>query len=677
MRIRTFASALVLLLASGICGVAQTADQIVKWSAKIPSQALVPGAKAYAELTAQIESGWHVYAISQLPGGPTAMAVAVPEGQPFRLTGRVISTEPEHKFDPNFDIDTAFHLDNVQLKVPLQVESAAAPGVYDVKIDVVFQTCSESMCLPPATAHLVAKAKIAPARSKTKKVFPAGRKSVGPLSEGPTVGFGSRDIHTAQRQAAVLREPSFRTALRAGLQQTGADGVSKSSWDTFPTRQSLSSFLLLAMGMGALSLLTPCVFPMIPITVSYFSNRAEGNGKSVLISAAVYSFGIILTFTALGMFLAIMFGAAGVNQLAANPWVNLLITAVFLGFAFSLFGFYFVQVPTGLMNRIDSVARSKEGTRVLGSLLMGFTFTLTSFTCTAPFVGTLLVLAAQGNWRWPFIGLLAFSTIFSIPFFLLALAPQLIRRLPKAGGWMHSVKVVMGLLEIAAAMKFLSNADAVWHWGVFTRNAVLAVWALICVTAAVYVIAFSRPHTGSPRHSFGLFRLAIIGLFLVVGVWLMSGVTGERLGEVESFLPPSGADAPAGGRARSSFPTEAGWILNNYNAAVKQAEQSRKLVLIDFTGYTCTNCRWMETNMFLRPEVAQRMRRFVRLRLYTDGTGEVCAQQQKMQEERFGTVALPFYAIVRPDGTSIATFPGLTRNTSEFLAFLQRADSRQ
>jgi thiol:disulfide interchange protein DsbD len=414
---------------------------------------------------------------------------------------------------------------------------------------------------------------------------------------------------------------------------------------------------------------------MIPITVSYFTNHAGGSRKSAIATAIIFAVGIVLTFTALGMLLAVIFGAGGVNQLAANPWVNLLITAIFLGFAFSLFGTYFIQVPPGLMNKLDSLTRSKEGSHVVGALLMGFTFTLTSFTCTAPFVGTLLVMTSQGNWRWPLAGMLAFSTVFAIPFFILALAPQMMSRLPRAGGWMVSVKVVMGFLEIAAAMKFLSNADLVWHWGIFTRQVVLAVWVGIGVLTVLYVLGYFRMEHDSPVESVGAARLMVAIVFLTGTIWLLPGLFGRQLGELESFLPPelAASSTPA---SPENMHGGADWILNDYDGAIRQAKQENKLVFVDFTGYTCTNCRWMEANMFPRPEVSTEMSKFVRVRLYTDGAGEIFERQQKMQQDKFGTVALPYYAILRADGSQVSVFPGLTRNSSEFLVFLQKGSAQ-
>ena len=286
------------------------------------------------------------------------------------------------------------------------------------------------------------------------------------------------------------------TSLAASAANTSAAGTSPAPGGSQP----LSSFIWFAMGMGALSLLTPCVFPMVPITVSYFSSHGSGSRRGAIIQALIYGLGIILTFSGIGVALALIFGASGVNQLAANPWVNVVITIIFIGFAFSLFGAYLIQLPTGFMNSLNNLANSQEAGGMIGALLMGLTFSLTSFTCTAPFVGTLLVTAAGGNWRWPLAGMLAYSSVFALPFFVLALAPQLVSQLPKAGGWMNSVKVVMGFLEIAAAMKFISNADLIWGWGIFTRDVVLAVWIATGLLIVLYIFGyFHFEHDTPPK----------------------------------------------------------------------------------------------------------------------------------------------------------------------------------
>ena len=421
----------------------------------------------------------------------------------------------------------------------------------------------------------------------------------------------------------------------------------------------IGHYLWLAASAGAVSLLTPCVFPMIPITVSYFSNNASQGVRSALVFAGA----IIGAFTGLGVALALVFGAAGVQRFAANPWLNVGLTVLFVAFALNLFGFYEIVLPSRALTALDKAARDQEsaGAHTAGAVLMGLTFALTSFTCTAPFVGTILVTAATGAWREPALGMLAYSTVFAMPFFVLALIPQWAARLPKAGRWLVTLKVVMGFLELAAAIKFLSNADLVWHWGIFSRDVVLALWIALSGLTAAYLVA-SGPGTVG--------RLAGAAGALGVGIWLATGLVGRSLGELESFLPPRPGQ-------RDSYVLNLNWHLNDLQSAMVLAKNESKPVFIDFTGYTCTNCRWMEANVFARPEVKAELNRFALARLFTDGDGPLYENQQAYQEKTFNTVALPLYAVLAPDGHTIATLPGLTRDPAVFLAFLEKSASVQ
>ena len=654
-----------LLFLASLNLMAQEDRNPVQWSLKVEKTQLKPGIEFAAKVTAQIAPGWHIYSITQPRGGPIATTISVPKNPSFQLTAVITGPEPDKEFDPNFDMETELHEGAVRFNVPLSVKKGAPAGS-KLPVNIYFQTCNDHLCLPPSLQSLSASVQVL--------------SSAGPNSE---------KLERATSAPAVVEpsQPSLITPQNVpGSETPGTARLSKSASTAVPiapaselAHQSFRGFLWLAAVMGALSLLTPCVFPMVPITVSYFANHAGASRKSAFITATIYGIGIVLTFTAFGMLMAIAFGAGGVNQLAANPWVNLFITAIFLGFAFSLFGAYFIQLPPGLMSKLDAVTRSKEHSGAIGSLLMGFTFTLTSFTCTAPFVGSLLVMTSQGNWRWPLAGMLVFSSVFATPFLVLALAPQLMSRLPRAGGWMVQLKVVMGFLEIAAAMKFLSNADLVWNGGIFTRQVVLAVWASIGILALLYILGCFRMKHDSPVESVGAARVTFAIIFLAATIWLIPGLFGRQLGELESFLPPevASSSSPAHSVSTSSAngPSEVSWILNNYEEALTEARRQNELVFVDFTGYTCTNCRWMEANMFPKPEVHSELEKFVTVRLYTDGTGEVYQKQQKMQQEKFGTVALPLYAIVRPDGRSVATFAGLTRSPAEFISFLRHGQS--
>lgn len=428
-----------------------------------------------------------------------------------------------------------------------------------------------------------------------------------------------------------------------------------------------AGFFWLAASTGLLSLLTPCVFPMVPVTIAYFSTPGRHDSRN-LRRALLFAMGIVATFTILGLALAAIFGAAGLNRFAADPWVNLLLAALFLLFAANLFGWFEIGVPWRVSSAADRTAREAAPGSSLGALVMGATFTLTSVTCTAPFVGTLLVLASQGSWTTPIAGMLVYSSAFALPFFLLAAAPGLVSRLPRAGEWMRTLRVLIGLLEVGAAIKFISNADLVLHWGAVTRDVVLIGWSALALVGAAYV----GRDVGEKLRRRGLrvIEFAPIAVALLLAAWLASGVGGKSLPQVEAFLPPAVPTAMASSSSETPV-----WVLNDYPAAQASARSSGRLVFVDFTGYTCTNCRWMEANIFSRPDVSSELRRFVLARLYTDGEGEVYERQQAFQEGTFGTVALPLYAVVDADGKVRATFTGLSRNPAEFIAFLRRARS--
>ena len=428
-----------------------------------------------------------------------------------------------------------------------------------------------------------------------------------------------------------------------------------------------AGFFWLAASTGLLSLLTPCVFPMVPVTIAYFSTPDRQNPRG-LRRALLFAVGIVGTFTILGLALAAVFGAAGLNRFAADPWVNLGLAAIFLAFAANLFGWFEIGIPWRVSNAADRVTREATPGSSLGALVMGATFTLTSVTCTAPFVGTLLVLASQGSWTTPIAGMLVYSTAFALPFFLLAAAPGLVSHLPRAGEWMPTLRVLIGLLEVAAAIKFVSNADLVLGWGIFTRDVVLIGWAALALAGAVFL--GRNPGKRLAQRDARAAMIASVAVALLVAAWLASGIGGRQLTQVEAFLPPPLSTTPASSTGEAPV-----WILNDYSAARTDARASGKLVFVDFTGYTCTNCRWMEANIFTRPDVSAELGRFVLSRLYTDGEGEIYEQQQAFQEKTFGTVALPLYAVVDADGKVRATFSGLTRNPADFIAFLRRARS--
>jgi thiol:disulfide interchange protein len=612
------------------------AQNPVSWSLESDAKgnALKKNGIFKAQLKAAIEKNWHLYAVEQPGEGPFPTKITVAENLPFQIEGKITTSEAITKFDPNFNIETRYFADKAEFNLPLK--AVADSKTDDLAINVRYQVCDDRVCLPP----------------KTVKVTFSGFEDVKKNVQSSVVSSQSKE-NTPPPTA-----------------------------DRRPPTTDVWSFIWLAITFGAISLLTPCVFPMIPITVSYFMKHSDGDHKKTIKLATVYSVGIIATFSLLGMLLAVLLGASGINLFAANPWVNLLIAAIFLFFAFNLFGFYEITIPPSVLTKLDNLTRTKEGkgSAYIGALLMGLTFTLTSFTCTSPFIGTILVSTSQGDWKMPLLGMIAFSTVFALPFFVLATVPKFLSSLPKSGGWLNSVKVVMGFLEIAAAMKFLSNVDLVWgakftetgllNYGkIFTRELVLMIWVVIAIGIITYILGFFKFRYDSPVKKLSPLRIVFAALFFGLCIYLTTGILGRKLGELESFLPPKNANSMF--NILGNKEAELKWITNDFEEALKRAKAENKKVFVDFTGYTCTNCRWMEANMFPLPNVKNEMDKFVLVSLYTDGDGEVYEKQQQFQEQTFQTVALPFYAIFDADGKPLTTFPGLTRNSQEFVDFLQ------
>lgn len=593
----------------------------VSLSAKIDSNAR-SGEVVKVVITAEMDSEWKIYALRDQGEGPIATRVTV-LGDIIKDSGLVEEAEPIEKYDDGFLTITKTHQGGAIFTAPILLNEDIPPGAYNLEVVVLFQVCNESLCYPP------------------KEEF---------ITVPITIDSGDP---REDRLAIVLVSDVFDKSGNINLEAA--------------IDQGFFSFVLLAISMGFLALLTPCVFPMIPITVSFFTQQGESKQGKPLKNAIIYTLGIIATFSILGFILALTLGASGANQLASNPWVNLFIAALFIYFALSLFGMYEIEVPQKL--RQFSLNQESRG-GVIGTLFMAVTFTLTSFTCTVQFVGLLLVAASQGQWFWPMIGMIVFSAAFAFPFFFLALFPQYLAKMPKSGGWLNSVKVVMGFLELAAAFKFLSNTDLVWGWGFFSHNAVLAVWAVLMLLVGFYLLGkIQLPHD-SPLVSVSVPRLMLSAAFLTFGLYLTSGLFGQRIhGIIYAYLPPIvEADTGAVSTNGNSMAEDFKWY-RDLEKGLSEAKVTSKPVFIDFTGYTCTNCRWMEANIFTKREVKDRFNEMILVQLYTDG-GPNHRENQEYEIERFGTAALPFYVIISPNDEIITTFPGMTRDLNNFLDFL-------
>lgn len=605
------------------------AQDAVRFKLNPVEPAVSPGQVFTAVLHADVSPGWHLYSMTRYPEGalaPQPTTIAVTDNPVFAGAGEVRQPAPEVSFDENFEIDTEYFEGRVDFEIPVRVADGAAEGTHPLPVRVRFMACNDRLCLPPTVQNLSAQLQVA---------------------SSPAAGA-----------IAAAGDAKPETAEAPGAAESGLPAATL-------------AYIWFAMVFGGLALLTPCVFPMIPITVSYFTKR-EVSRKRAVGEAALYSLGIILTFTLLGFLLTFLFGAGGINRVATNPLVNVFIAGIFVVFAMSLFGVFEIRVPSSWLSAVDKKSSRTGG--VIGILLMALTFSLTSFTCTVPFVGTVMVAATQGDWLWSLLGITAFATVFSAPFFFLALFPSLLKSLPKSGGWMNSLKITMGFLELAAALKFISNVDLVYQWEIITRPVFITVWLAIALVTAIYLLGkFYFPHE-APSATVGAGRVLAATLFFAVSFYLLRGLFGFPLGELDAFLPPRDYGEVASLSLFSGVETagEKERWLTDYQEALKVAKAENRAIFIDFTGYTCTNCRWMEANIFVRPQVQELFSKFVLVRLYTDGTGEDSQRNMLFERERFGTIALPLYALMSPDDEIIAKFEGLTRDDREFVAFLEQ-----
>ncbi len=592
----------------------------VQWSFAVEPSRTAPGARVLGRVTAKLDPGWHLYALTA-PKPIIATSIRLAEN-PAIESVRIYQPQPRTAFDENFGVNVASYEGEAAFLLDIHLAKNAAAGTVELTAETRFQTCNNKMCLPPRRASSTAQLTLDPKAAPTAPSIPAGYTPFEPGAPPPPA------------KAATT------TAASSG---------------------GLAAFILVAFGFGLAAIFTPCCFPMIPITVSYFLNRPAAARARGVADALVFCLGIVVLFSALGLIATAILGPFGVVQLGSNVWVNAFIALVFLVFGLSLLGAFEITIPSGVLTKLD---RASQGGGILGTLLMGLTFSLTSFACVGPFVGPLLAASVGSGGARPLAGMVSFACGLATPFFFLALFPAYLKRLPKSGGWLERVKVVMGFLVLAAMFKYLSSIDQVMQWNVLTRERFLAAWIVLFSLAGFYLLGFLRLHASKSDETVGTVRLLTGAALLIFAISLVPGLLGARLGELDAYVPAA-LNTPAASGERID------WMKNDYRGALAKARQENKLVLVSFTGYACTNCHWMKANMFPRPEIASAMKDYVRVELYTDGTDAASEQNQALQNARFSTVAIPYYAILDADEKVIATFPGLTRNPQEFLRFLQ------
>ena len=649
---RLLRAAALFAILSGIFTTAPLAakDDPVQWTLSPANNTtnIKPGGHVWLDLTATIQPEWHLYSPTTPAGGPIITTIRLADN-PAVASFVVYRPKPVRKLDPNFQLDTETYTGKAAFLIDATI-SPSAKGMTTLEAMVRYQACTDVKCLPPVKKTVSTVITVDPSGTSMTLTPPADSAAVTPGS--PAISPGTATSSSAPPSGANT------AAVNASVNRfSPADS------------QDLLPFLLTAFGFGLASLFTPCVFPMIPITVSFFLNQqpSEGGSRSGgWTQALVFCVGIIVLFTGLGFLVTLVAGPFGVVQLGSSPWVNGFISAVFFAFGLSLLGAFELRLPSGLLTRLD---RASQGGGIAGSLLMGLTFSLTSFACIGPIVGPLLVASVQSKGLEPVLGMASFATGLAAPFFLLALFPSYLSKLPRSGAWMSRIKVCLGFLVLAAMLKYLSNVDAVLGWHVLTRERVLAGWVVLFALPGIYLLGWLRMEGMTKEEPVSVLRALAAAVLLIFSISLIPGLFGARLGELDAFLPESsgslfGAATAAGGTANAAF-------KNDLDGALKAARADGKLVLVNFTGYACTNCHWMKANMFTRPEIQAALQHIVVVDLYTDGTDAESEKNEQFEDSHFGTASIPFYVLMDPDQQVIATFPQLTRNPREFLAFLE------
>jgi len=657
-----------------LCHVALTAQQgrdHITFQ-KPPVYKVTAGDSITIVIKSKIDKHWHTYGLKRVVGadgfGPEPTVLTVSGKDVAKRIGKTSSTKGHVKYDSTWGASVEDLSGNVEFMVPVRILSTLKKGTYKAEVKVEFQMCDTTSCLAPDDLTIPVEINVV-SEADPKASIPVDVET----PDDSQLGNGTAATGTAGANSAIVSSDSGNADAAIDSQsEIGAE-----------TEKGLWSFFLYAMGVGFLALLTPCVFPMIPITVSFFTKRSEKNRARSLRDALLFTVGIISTFTIVGLLASLVFGESALQDLSANGYLNLGIGLLFIILAFNLFGAFEIQVPISILNKLN---KKSQGSGIAAVFLMGFTFSLTSFTCTAPFVSTALTLTAkEGVSLAPTVGMLGFSTAFALPFFFLALFPSLLVALPRAGGWMNNLKVVMGFLEIAAAIKFISTAEFVWNWGVLPREPFLAIWSAVCLLIALYILGVFHMKLDSVVERVSAIRAVFATIFVTMSIWFMAGMLGKPLpADIEALLPPDNYNEIINGTVGTSSPTKAGidflgtekptdeltW-LSNLDEAKAIALKTNKSIFIDFTGFACVNCRWMEKFMFPKETVRQRFKQMILVQLYTDRKTEPYVTNQNIMKS-YGPVANPMYVLLTPEGKYIAQ-KGYTRDEQLFLSFLDQA----
>ncbi|HEX8350760.1 MAG TPA: cytochrome c biogenesis protein CcdA, partial [Hymenobacter sp.] len=650
-------------------------------------------------VNARIDDKWHLYATDFDPDlGPTVFAFTFPKSTAYELIGKPKSVGAQKHFDEVFKGDVTYFEKTGQIRQRIRL---LQPGPLTIQASVEYQSCTDvdGRCIPgdeklsfgpvEVTGKAIAPAKASKPTGVVAPATPAGKES---LSAAPQTAVAAATILTPASADSVATAAVQTPAPSSGSTSPPAAGATKvapaaavAATATAADGGSLWSFGVLAFLSGLAALITPCVFPMVPMTVSFFTGGTDSRSRGIL-KALVYGLSIILIYTIIGVVVARLLGEDGPNFMATHWLPNLIFFVVFVVFGLSFLGLFEITLPHSIVNKADAQA-DKGGW--LGVFFMAFTLVLVSFSCTGPIVATVLGLAARGQTIMPVVGMFGFSLAFALPFTLFAIFPSWLKGLPRSGGWLNTVKVVLGFIELMLALKFLSMADLAYHWNLLSRDVYLVLWIVLSALLGLYLLGkFKLSHDSDLAHvSVGRLLMALLAFSFMV--YLVPGLFGAPLPLLAGYLPPQSsrdfslassgtAAVPAANTlceaARYTEYLELPHGLQGYfdlEQAKRCARQQHKPIFIDFTGHACVNCRKMEATVWSDPQVLKRLREdYIVVALYVDDKTELPQSewytskrdgQQKttlgkqnadLQVVRYGVNAQPYYVLLNPEDAS-------------------------
>ncbi len=641
--------------------------QPVKWSYR--AEQSVPG-EATLVIKATIEKGWHLYSQNIADGGPIKTSFAFVPSPNYELVGKVDEGKAIEFFDKNFDMQLAYFANEATFSQKIKLKNSNA-----LKIEgtVEFMVCDDEKCLPPELVDFTIDIKGSAPDPKNTPVIDTTPALVPQNADTITINQNAVPDSLAPPDQVISASGGPLVELEPGCgEMVGEDHIS-SIWGIF-----IGGIL-----GGLLALLTPCVFPMIPMTVSFFTKRS-GSRKKGLMNAIIYAISIIVIYVGLGFLVTVTLGSDALNEMASNSFFNLAFFFIFVIFAISFFGAFEIVLPSWLVNKADQ-ASDKGG--LVGIFFMAFTLSLVSFSCTGPIIGTLLVEAAHGrSYLGPLAGMTGFSLALALPFALFAAFPSWLSSLPKSGGWLNAVKVSLGFLELALALKFLSNVDLAYHWGFLKREVFISLWVVIFGMLGFYLLGkmkFSHDsdvkYISVPRLLFAIITLSFT-LYLIPGIW------GAPLKMISGFPPPEFYKEWVDPHA-SECPHDL-TCFKDYEEGMRYAKLQGKPVMLDFTGWSCVNCRKMEDNVWSDTKVMKRLSEdYVIISLYVDDKTELPEKEQyvsasgkkirttgnkwsDMQRAQYETNSQPYYVLLDYNGKILAQPRGYTPDVDTYVKFL-------